>query len=154
MEINMSGKTKKTLLILGIIFGTMILFAASLAASIYFIINPIKVVAPDNGEAAAENQKLKIQIQALEDENEHLKAKADKNNSNINPPAPVEIPTETTPDKKDETDKNDKSNKGKEDKKGNKSDDDDDFSPSTVVTPEGGYEPEPEVDITIIDITE
>lgn len=146
----MSVKTKKTLLILGIIFGTIFLFIVSFGLSVYYIINPVKVVGPDNGEVAAENQELKIKIQALEDEIEHLSASADKNHSNINPPAPVEIPTVTTPDR-EEKPVEDKQKNGVEDAH---TDEDDDFSPNTVITPDGGYEPEPEGDITIIDITE
>ncbi len=146
----MSVKTKKTLLIMGIIFGTIFLFVVSFGLSLYCIINPVKVVGPDNGEISAENQELKIQIQALEEEIEHLNAAADKNHSNINPPAPVEIPTVTTPTKEDKPTED----KEKDNNADQKADEAEDFSPSTVITPEGGYEPEPEVDVTIIDITE
>lgn len=153
----MSVRTKKILLTTGIIFGTIFLFAASFFLSLYFIIHPIKITTPDNGQISAENQELKVLVKTYEAEIERLKVAVDKGKSDINPPAPdVDIPTVTTPGEDDKPSSGDKKPSSGDETDGDKNstDDDEDFSPETVVTPEGGYEPEPEEDITIIDISE
>lgn len=156
-----SVKTKKILLATGIVFGTILLFVVSFFLSLYFIINPIKVSAPDNGEIATENQELKTQIKTLEDEIERLNVAVDKNKSNINPPAPpadVNIPTVTTPSKEivssGTVGNSTESSNTAADTDDGTSEENEEFSPETVVTPEGGYEPEAETDVTIIDISE
>ncbi len=151
----MSVNTKKTLLVIGVIFGTIFLFVVSFFLSLYFIINPVQVSAPDDGEVVAENQKLQTQIQLLEEEIERLNVTVEKNKSNINPPAPADIPTLPTPSEENKPVPNEEkstSNKGAEEDEGKSTTESEEFLPDTVVTPEGGYEPEN--DIEIIDISE
>lgn len=72
-----SGRKKKVLTVLGIVFGTVLIFAASFILSFNFIINPI-VTPIGDAELEKENDKLKSEVQSLKDENELLNTTVEK----------------------------------------------------------------------------
>ncbi len=167
---HISVKTKKILLGTGIVFGTVLVFVVSFFLSFSLIINPISFSAFESDDVASENEELKTQVQTLEDEVEYLNATVEKYKNNVNTPAPqmVDTPVSTTPSEpvkrpstttsaetsvEEETKPNADSNHT--DNEGNTEvADGEEFTPDTVTTPEGGFEPEVEPDITVIDISE
>ena len=162
---HISVRTKKILLGTGIVFGTILVFIVSFFLSFSLIINPISFVPLGSDDVATENEELKTQVQTLEDEVEYLNAAVEKYKNNVNTPAPsqtVTAPVTTTPsvpEKKPTTPTGGETNSPADnnlsvDEGGAESSVDEDFEPDTVTTPEGGFEPEVEPDITVIDISE
>lgn len=158
---HISLKTKKILVGTGIAFGTVLVFVVSFFLSFSLIINPISFSVIGRDDVEAENEELKTQIQTLEDEVEYLNAAVEKYKNNVNTPAPpatVTTPVSTTPTGAEEkpaatTDDEANSNpSGSED--GVETNSGEEFTPDTVTTPEEGFEPEVEPDITVIDISE
>ena len=168
---HMSVKTKKILLGTGIAFGTLLVFVVSFFLSFSLIINPISFSTFGSDDVATENEELKTQVQTLEDEVEYLNAAVEKYKNNVNTPAPPatvttpaptapsgaeEKPAATTPsnvttgeETKPPADSNPSGNEGDTAVGGGE-----EFTPDTVTTPEGGFEPEVEPDITVIDVSE
>lgn len=162
---HISVRTKKILLGTGITFGTLLVFVVSFFLSFSLIIHPISFSAIGSDDIAAENEELKTQVQTLEDEVEYLNAAVEKYKNNVNTPAPpqtVTTPVTTTPPAPEknpttptggETNVTDDNNLSV-DEGGTESSVAEDFEPDTVTTPEGGFEPEVEPDVTVIDISE
>ncbi len=162
---HISLKTKKILMGTGIVFGTVLVFVVSFFLSFSLIINPISFSPIGSDDVAAENEELKTQVQTLEDEVEYLNAAVEKYKNNVNTPAPpqtVDIPVTTTPSapqQKPATPTGDGANSPSDsnpspDDIGGESSVDEEFTPDTVTTPEGGFEPEIEPDVTVIDVSE
>lgn len=162
---HISVRTKKILLGTGIVFGTVLVFVVSFFISFSLIVNPISFNAFGGDEVTAENEELKGQVQTLEDEVEYLNATIEKYKANAS--APVVEMEETTvvtsasnegsgslgtsenSTSVSQTDTSPQTQPGVDDETM-----EEDFAPETVTTPEGGFEPEVEPDITIIDISE
>ncbi len=102
----MSPKTKKILVGIGIGFGTVMAFLISFILAFTLIVNPINFMTVSDADTVEENEKLKEQVQTLEDENDVLQAKVDKykNSATSQPavttPAVTAPSTQTQPDKK------------------------------------------------------
>lgn len=179
----MSPKTKKTLLGIGITFGTIAVFFVSFFLAFSLIINPITIMPVSNGDAEKENKELKAQITKLEDENEHLETTVEKYRASSSAPKQTDTTTsssksETKSETKTETKTPSQSSSNTSASNSTKSETKTEpkheneasasqtapstgntqsgtgFSPETVTTPEGGASEEPEESITVIDISE
>lgn len=159
---HISLKTKKILLGTGIVFGTVLAFVVSFFLAFSLIINPINFVTIGGEETAAENEELKTQVQSLEDEVEMLNATVEKYKSSassqiIVQEVPVSSQGQTT---KPSTGNSGAGSSSAGSTNNSTSENDDavesepDFSPETVTTPDEGIEPEVELDVTVIDISE
>ncbi len=162
---HISLKTKKILLGTGITFGTILVFIISFFISFSLIINPISFSAIGHDDVAAENEELKSQVQTLEDEIEYLNAAVEKYKNNVNtpvPPATVTTPETATPSQTEgnapatqsETHNAATDPKPSDGGSNAESGAGEGFIPDTVTTPEDGFEPEVEPDITVIDISD
>lgn len=101
----MSPKTKKILVGVGIAFGTVMTFLVSFILAFTLIVNPINFMTVGDADTVEENEKLKEQVQTLEDEKDALQAKVDKyKNSATSQPA-VTTPAVTTPSTQSQPDK-------------------------------------------------
>ena len=156
---HMSLKTKKILLGTGIVFGTVLAFVVSFFLAFSLIINPINFVTIGGEETAAENEELKTQVQSLEDEVEMLNATVEKYKSSASSQIIVqEVPVS----KQGQNSQQSAGNSGSGNStagntntgENNDAESEPDFSPETVTTPEEGIEPEVELDVTVIDISE
>ncbi|MBQ9758104.1 MAG: hypothetical protein IJW15_06835 [Clostridia bacterium] len=158
---HISLKTKKILLGTGIVFGTVLAFVVSFFLAFSLIINPINFVTIGGEETAAENEELKTQVQSLEDEVEMLNATVEKYKSSassqiIVQEVPVSAPqqssqasggqTQTGAETDNESVSGGDADGGAEGEAG--------FAPETMTTPDEGIEPEVELDVTVIDISE
>lgn len=150
-----SAKTKKILLGTGITFGTILVFIVSFFLAFTLIVNPIAFSSIGTSDVETENEELKQQVKALEDEVEILNTTVDKYKNYSNAPVIVD-PQPTTNSSQSQTGTTVETNSGYSGNSENTGDDpsNEDFSPETVTTPEGGIEPEVEIDVTVIDITE
>ncbi|MBO4940764.1 MAG: hypothetical protein J6D15_00930 [Clostridia bacterium] len=153
---HISLKTKKILLGTGIVFGTVLAFVVSFFLAFSLIINPINFVTIGGEETAAENEELKTQVQSLEDEVEMLNATVEKYKSSASSQIIVqEVPVSNQGQTSQQSTGN--SGAGNSNTSTNENDggeEEPEFSPDTVTTPEEGIEPEVELDVTVIDISE
>jgi len=158
---HISARTKKILLTTGIAFGTIMVFIVSFFLAFSLIVNPINFVTLGGEEMAEENEELKTQVQTLEDEIELLNTTVEKYKSSAATNVIVQTQTQTapstssqqtsTPDVQPEAETETEAEPETEseiEESGSE------FSPETVTTPEEGIEPEVELDITVIDISE
>ncbi|MBR2453237.1 MAG: hypothetical protein IKB32_04255 [Clostridia bacterium] len=153
---HISLKTKKILLGTGIVFGTVLAFVVSFFLAFSLIINPINFVTIGGEETAAENEELKTQVQSLEDEVEMLNATVEKYKSSASSQVIVqEVPVSSQGQTSQQSTGNSSagnSNNSTSENSGAESEPE--FSPETVTTPDEGIEPEVELDVTVIDISE
>lgn len=73
-----SNRKKKAGVVIGIIFGTVVIFVASFLLSFNFIINPVTVTPIGDAKLEKENSDLKDKVQLLEDQVDSLNSKLDK----------------------------------------------------------------------------
>ncbi|MBO5955648.1 MAG: hypothetical protein J6Q10_02480 [Clostridia bacterium] len=158
---HISVRTKKILLGTGIVFGTVLVFVVSFFISFSLIVNPISFNAFGGDEVTAENEELKGQVQSLEDELEYLNATVEKYKANASAPViETEENTVVTPSNNQGGTSGNSTSVTQPDTSEEEQtwvDDEtveEDFAPETVTTPEGGFEPEVEPDVTVIDISE
>ncbi len=153
---HISLKTKKILLGTGIVFGTVLAFVVSFFLAFSLIINPINFVTIGGEETAAENEELKTQVQSLEDEIEMLNATVEKYKSSASSQIIVqEVPVSSQGQTSQQNAGNSSAgNSNTSTSESGGAESEPDFSPETVTTPEGGIEPEVELDVTVIDISE
>lgn len=93
----MSPKTKKILVGVGIAFGTVVAFLVSFILAFTLIVNPINFMTVSDADTVEENEKLKEQVQTLEDEKDVLQATVDKYKNSATSQPSVTTPTVTTP---------------------------------------------------------
>ena len=101
----MSPKTKKILIGVGIGFGTVMAFLISFILAFSLIVNPINFMTVSDADTVEENEKLKEQVQTLEDEKDALQAKVDKYKNSATSQPVVTTPTVTTPSTPSQEDK-------------------------------------------------
>ena len=91
---NLSLRTKKILIVIGIAFGTIVTFLVSFTLSFSLIVNPINLFTFKDSDAIKENEELKEKVETLNDEIEHLNVTVDKYKTSAQS---VMAPVETTP---------------------------------------------------------
>ena len=156
----MSPKTKKILVGIGIAFGTVMAFLVSFILAFTLIVNPINFMTVSDADTVEENEKLKEQVQTLEDEKDALQAKVDKyKNSSTSQPV-VTTPAVTTPstpsqeDKKPETPATETPENSETTTPETETNEDSGFAPETQTST--GEETPEDVDapVTVIDVSE
>ncbi|MBR5614038.1 MAG: hypothetical protein IKW64_01870 [Clostridia bacterium] len=94
---NISPKTKKILVGVGVVFGTVMAFLISFILAFTLIVNPINFMTVSDADTVEENEKLKEQVQTLEDEVELLNTTVDKYKNSAASQSVVTTPAVTTP---------------------------------------------------------
>ncbi len=152
---HMSPKTKKILVSIGVIFGTVLVFLVSFILTFSLIVNPIEFRPFSNSETIKENEELKEKVQTLNDEVELLNTTVEKYRAQQSAPqipetviTPEESATQSAPTQTEGVPNSNSQGSGESSSQG------EDFSPNTVTstnenTPEDNEDP-----ITIIDISE
>lgn len=157
MKSNMTLKTKKILLGVGIVFGTIVVFLLSFALSFSLIVNPISLFSFGDADTIKENEELKEQVQILTDEVEMLNVTVDKYKANQSATPIVVTPDpqaqqNSSPSSQQSPSTQPQTNPG-ETSSATTPTEDNNFSPETVTetdmeTPEDVEEP-----ITVIDLS-
>ncbi len=157
MKSNLTLKTKKILLGVGMVFGTIVVFLISFALSFSLIVSPISLFSFGDADTIKENKELKEQVQTLTDEVEMLNVTVDKYKANqsttpivVTPdPQPQQNPS---PSKQQSPSSQPQTNPG-ETSSATVPDEDSDFSPETVTGTEEETPEDVEEPITIIDLS-